>query len=155
MAGSQGQFLRTERDRPMVCLKGYLYTKHCTNDQLVIWRCKRRSCRLRIEATPAGLVIDVRSLHDHEASEARVELAQVRERMKEMAQSSAFAGTGHISYASIGSCSNKVQTILPKESTIKHEIKNHKALPPIELVGVNGIGQIHSSFPLFVRSMPV
>ncbi len=37
-----------------------------------------------------GLVIEVRPLHDHEASQARVELAQVRERMKEMAQSSDF-----------------------------------------------------------------
>ncbi len=40
MAGSRGQFLRTERGRPMLCLRGYLYTKHCTNDHLVIFWAK-------------------------------------------------------------------------------------------------------------------
>ncbi len=108
MAGSQGQFLRTQRGRPMLCLRGYLYTKHCTNDHLVIWRCKRRTCRGRIAATPAGLVIEVRSLHDHEASQTRVDRAQVREMMKESAQSSAFASAGQIFHASIASCSNEV-----------------------------------------------
>ncbi len=132
MAGSKGQFLRTERGKPMLCLGGYLYTKHCTNDNLVIWRCKRRTCRGRITGTPAGLVTEVRSLHDHEASQARVELAQVRERMKELAQSSAFASVGQIFHASIASCSNEALAILPKESVIKRTINNHKALPPIE-----------------------
>ncbi len=71
MAGSQGQFLRTERGRPMLCLRGYLYTKHC---------------------------------------------------------------------------SNEVLAILPKESVIKRTINNHKALPPIELVGVNSLGQIPGTY---------
>ncbi len=86
--------------------------------------------------TPAGLVIEVRSLQVHEASQARVELAKVRERMKEMAQSSAFASAGQIFHASIGSCSNEVLAILPKESVNKRTINNHKALLPIGLVGV-------------------
>ncbi len=47
-----------------------------------------------------GLVIEVRSLPDHEPSQARVELAQVRERIKEMAQSSDFASAGQIFHAS-------------------------------------------------------
>ncbi len=154
MAGSQGQFLRTAHDRPMLCLRVYLYTKHCTNEHLVIWRCKRRTCRRRIAATPAVLVTEVRSLHDHEASQARVELAQVRERMKELAQSSAFASAGQIFHASIGSFSNEVLAILPKESVIKHTINNHKALPPIELVGVNGIGQIPETYSRTLGANP-
>ncbi len=65
MAGSRGQFLRTERGRLMLCSEGYLYTKHRTNDHLVIWRYTRRTCRVGMAATPAGLVIEVRSLHNH------------------------------------------------------------------------------------------
>ncbi len=114
MEGSQGQFMHKERGRLVFCLRGYLYNKHCTNDHLVIWRFKRRTCRGRIAATPAGLVTEVRSLHDHEASQARVELAQVRERMNVSAQSSAFASAGQIFHASITSCSNEVLAILPK-----------------------------------------
>ncbi len=113
------------------CLRGYLYTKHCTNDHLVIWRCKRRICRGRIAATPAGLVTEVPSLHYHEASQARVGLAQVRKRMKELAQSSVFATAGQIFHASIGSCSNEVLAIRQKESVIERTINYHKALPPI------------------------
>ncbi len=146
MAGSQGQFLRTERGRPMLCLRGYLYTKHSTIGHLVIWRCKRRTCRGRIAATPTGLVTEMRSLHDHEASQARVELAQARERMKESAQSSAFANAGQIFHASMA--------ILPKESVIKRTINNHKALPPIELVGVNGIGQIPETYSRTLGANP-
>ncbi len=87
-----------------------------------------------------------RSLHDHEASQVRVELVQVRERMMESAQSSAFSSADQIFHASIASCSNEVLAILPKESVIKRTINNHKALPPIELVGVNGIGQIPETY---------
>ncbi len=91
---------------------------------------------------------EVRSLHDHEASQARVELAQVRDRLNESAQSSAFASAGQIFHASIASCLNEVLAILPKESVIKRTINNHKALPPIELVGLNGIGQIPETYSL-------
>ncbi len=92
--------------------------------------------------TPVEWVIKVRSPHNHEASQARVELAQVRERMKESAQSSAFASAGQIFHAPIACCSNEVLAILPKESMIKRTINNHKARPPIELIGENGKGQI-------------
>ncbi len=105
-----------------------------------IWRCKGRTCRGRIAATPAEFVTEVRSLNDHEASHARVELAQVRERMNELATA------GQIFNASIVSCSNEVLAILPKESVTKCTINNHKAPPPIELVGVNGIGQIPETY---------
>ncbi len=34
MACSQGQFLRTERGGPMLCFRGYLYSKRRSNDQI-------------------------------------------------------------------------------------------------------------------------
>ncbi len=105
-----------------------MYTKHCTNDHLVISRFKRRTCRGRIAATPAGLMMEVRSLHDHEASQARVEFAHVRERMKEMAQSSAFASAGQICHASIGSCSDEVLVILPKFHVVGFECPTSNGL---------------------------
>ncbi len=113
-----------------------------------------RLCRGRIAATPAGLVTEVRSLHDHEASQARIELAQVRERMMESAQSLAFASAGQIFHTSIASCSNEVLAILPKESVIKRTINNHKALPPIELVGVNGMVQIPETYSRTLGANP-
>ncbi len=42
------------------------------------------TCRVRIADTPALLVIEERPLHDYVVSQARVELAQVRERVKQM-----------------------------------------------------------------------
>ncbi len=63
-----------------------------------------------------------------------------------MVRSSAFASAGQIFHASIGSCSNEVLAILPKESVIKRTVNNHKALPPIELVGVNAKGQIPKTY---------
>ncbi len=60
----------------------------------------------------------------------------------QIAQSSTFVSSGQIFHASIGSCSNEVLANLPKESVIKCTINNHKALPPIELVGMKGVGQI-------------
>ncbi len=54
-----------------------LYTKHRANDHLVIWRCTCRTCRGRVAATAAGLLIEIRSINDHEVSQARVELGKV------------------------------------------------------------------------------
>ncbi len=59
-----------------------------------------------------------------------------------MAQSSAFASAAQILNAPIGWFSNEVLAILLKESVMKRTISNHKALPPNDLVGVNGAGQI-------------
>ncbi len=59
-----------------------------------------------------------------------------------VAQPSTFVSADQIFHASTGSCSNEVLANLPKESVIKRTINNHKALPPIELVGMNGVGQI-------------
>ncbi len=74
--------------------------------------------------------------------------------MKESAQSSAFSTAGQIFHASIGSCSNEVLATLPKESVIKRTINNHKAIPPIELIGVNGIGQIPETYSRTLGANP-
>ncbi len=74
--------------------------------------------------------------------------------MKELAQSSAFATAGQIFHASIGSCSNEVLAILAKESVIKRSINNHNALHSIELVGVNGIGQIPETYSRTLGANP-
>ncbi len=47
MAGSHGHFLRTELGRPMLCLRGYMYTKHCTIATAfkALWR---MICKIRL-----------------------------------------------------------------------------------------------------------
>ncbi len=75
--------------------------------------------------------------HDHEASQAREELSQVRRQKKDMAQS---ASAGKIYHASVASCSTEELAILPKESVLKRTINSSKVLPMIGLVVDNGVG---------------
>ncbi len=93
MAGTQGVFLRTNRDNPKLCFGGHVYMKHRAHNFLVIWRRTRKSCRGRVVATPSGLVVEERMPHGHEASQLREEHSRVRAQMK------GIATTGQIYHA--------------------------------------------------------
>ncbi len=72
----------------------------------------------------------------------------------QIAQTSTFASAGQIFHASPGSCSNEVLANLPKESVIERTVNNHKALPPIELVGINDVGQIPETYSRTLGANP-
>ncbi len=61
----QAETLLSSQNKPKLCFGGYIYSKAFTCNGLFAWDCIKPSCTGQILSTPTGMVVVIRTQHNH------------------------------------------------------------------------------------------
>ena len=123
------EFILSEKGKRKLALKGFMYVRDKTQNDVTYWRCEHYlKCKSRVSTAEDDSLIRAPSEHSHPPNHARVAVARTKARMRDRAVNSS-EHTSNIIQSETHDMSLETAGVLPKKTSLQRMVQRKRACP--------------------------